>query len=600
MHTPRSTSALSPDLVTLSQQHLESGNIEAAEAVARTQLKRQPKDMAASYLLGLALSRMGQLDAAAFFLRGPAQMEPAQRDCQCEYGRVLFDIGKYQQGIEYLRRATQTDPTSAYAWEQLCRALLRAGMFVDAVNAGEQAVQLDSANTKAMTAIGTAWAALGASDEAARWYGKAVKATPHRIEAASAWAYFLNYIDAKPDDLAMAHKRCGAAANAAVVFDVAMPEREARNGGPLRIGFLSPDFRDHPVARFMLPLLRNIDREKFDVYLYHLHPTRDAVSRECGALAKTWRVVGHLPLPQLAQTIATDQLDVLVDLAGWTGNTGIAAMALRLAPLQASYLGYPSNTGIDEIDIRLVDAVTDPEVAGYRGNGGGTGPAINEAPRRLPGCFVCWAPPRNAPPVKQRTPDAPITFGSFNYIGKLSARCLKTWGRMLAGVPNSRLLIKGKGLDDARNAAVLSGILARNGIDHSRVQLRGTIASYTAHLAAYNDIDIALDPFPYNGTTTTCEALWMGVPVLTLAGTMHAGRVGASLLTAVGLGDAWVCETEDTYVAMATAFARDKAALALLRNSLRGRVAGSMLCDGAGFARRFERTVLEMKTALRA
>jgi predicted O-linked N-acetylglucosamine transferase (SPINDLY family) len=254
--------------------------------------------------------------------------------------------------------------------------------------------------------------------------------------------------------------------------------------------------------------------------------------------------------------------------------------------VQATYIGYPNTTGVPTIDYRIVDGITDPP---------GAEALATEKLVRLDGCFLCYAPPEQAPAVAPPPRDANgfVTFGSFNAIKKFAPGMIALWARLLHEVPNSRLVIKSGGLSGRTAREHLSGLLKREGIPEVRFELLEKFDSKQEHLAAYGGIDIALDTSPYNGTTTTCEALWMGVPVVSLATRLHAGRVGDSLLTAVGL-TALVAKSAEEYIAIAKGLADDPARTAELRRTMRERVRTSPLCDAKAFAVKFEREMREM------
>jgi predicted O-linked N-acetylglucosamine transferase (SPINDLY family) len=284
-----------------------------------------------------------------------------------------------------------------------------------------------------------------------------------------------------------------------------------------------------------------------------------------------WRDIVALPDAQAAALVRRDAIDILVDLAGHTGESRLLMLALHPAPLQMTWLGYPGTTGVPAIGWRIGDAIADPPGVAH----------TTEAMIRLP-TFLCYGAPA-APPVASR-PDGPVTFGCFNNARKLAPRTLAAWARLLAALPDATLVLKAKGL---AQPAIASPIRKAFGDVASRVVLHDYVDDTQAHLAAYGAIDIALDTFPYCGTTTTCEALWMGVPVVTLAGDRHSARVGASLLTAAGLPELIAHDLED-YVARALALAADAPRRAALRAGMRKRLAASPLMDARGFARSLE------------
>jgi predicted O-linked N-acetylglucosamine transferase (SPINDLY family) len=284
--------------------------------------------------------------------------------------------------------------------------------------------------------------------------------------------------------------------------------------------------------------------------------------------------------------VRQDGIDILVDLAGHSGANRLMLFARKPAPVQASWLGYPNTTGIAAIDFRITDAIADPPSADA---------LHSETLVRLADGFLCYQPPGDARSVAPLPAFAAghVTFGSFNNLAKVTPEVVRRWATILGAVPGSRLMLKSHSFADAGTSDRYGGLFAASGIAAERLDLLPRILATEGHLASYHRIDIALDPFPYNGTTTSCEALWMGVPVVTLAGSRHAGRVGASLMSRLGL-DALVAADEAAYVATAARLAGDLPALTALRDGLRERMRRSKLCDAAGFAREMEGAFLRM------
>jgi len=354
----------------------------------------------------------------------------------------------------------------------------------------------------------------------------------------------------------------------------------------LRVGYVSGDFRRHSVAYFFEPLLMHHDREAFEVFCYSNVRDPDQVTGRIRAQSEHWRPIASLDDDAAAAMIRADGIDILVDLAGHTEHNRLLLFARRPAPLQLSWLGYPNITGLSAIDHRIVDAVTDPPDAALE-------PLTDSIPReqlhRLHRCFLCYRPfedaPEPAPPPM--VADGAVTFGSFNNLTKVNAEVVRVWSLALDRIPGSRLLLKTGQLADARTREQVLAEFARHGIDGSRLQLIGRIPDLTAHLDCYSRVDIALDTFPYNGTTTTCEALWMGVPVVTLSGSAHRARVSASLLRHAGLPE--LCaESEPAFLDLVETLASDVDALAALRQGLRRRLAASPVCDAADFTSAME------------
>lgn len=349
---------------------------------------------------------------------------------------------------------------------------------------------------------------------------------------------------------------------------------------PLRIGYTSADFRHHAVASFFAPVLAAHDRKSLQIHLYGEVRKPDAITERLQGMADHWLTTCDLDAPALAARIRADGIDVLVDLAGLTAGARLDAFAFRPARVQLTWLGYPATTGLDArtgLDGRIADAWSDPP--------GLTDAHFTERIHRLPSGFTAYRPLDEAPPPAKRS--GPLTFGSFNNAAKISDAAVALWVRALNAVPGSRLLLKNHALADRYIQRELRERFARAGLAGERLDLKPATAAYNDHLLAYGEIDIALDTFPYHGTTTTCEALWMGVPVLTRLGATHASRVGGSLLSRLGL-TAWIADSDDAFVAKAVSSAQDRAALAALRNELRPLMASAPLFDPAAIARDLE------------
>lgn len=360
-----------------------------------------------------------------------------------------------------------------------------------------------------------------------------------------------------------------------------LPAPPHRKPGPLRVGFLSPDLREHSVAYFIRPIIEHLDRGRFVVACYMSCAQQDGVTERIRKASDLWRDVSLGTQAAIANCIRNDDIDVLVELAGHTAGGSMFAVAMKPARLHLTYLGYPGTTGLPAVDCRIVDTHTDPTGSPYDAQR-----HASERLVRLDPCFLCYTPPEDAPPVASRDLSSPITFGSFNAMKKTTRRTLQMWSRVLAGVPGSRLYLKNSSLKNASLRDDLFARLADVGIARDRIELAPFTASTREHLMCYGNIDIALDTFPYHGTTTTCEALFMGVPLVSLAGDAHVSRVGVSLLHATGNAQ-WLANDEDEYVAIAHQLATDRAALSLHRGQLRDRMLASTLCDTAAMARRF-------------
>jgi protein O-GlcNAc transferase len=353
----------------------------------------------------------------------------------------------------------------------------------------------------------------------------------------------------------------------------------------LRVGYVSADYHSrNPVPKFVVPLLRGHDRGGFEVFGYSNVSAPDAVTARVQACCDAWRDIHALTDDAAAELIHRDEIDILFDLGGhWSGNR-LGVFARQPAPVQISYLGYPGATGLPHIQYRISDQWADLP--------GEPAPGLI----RLPCSYFCFDPPPDAPRPDELCPCTRrgyVTLGSFNYRPKITPRVVAAWAAILRGLPHSRLLLHRHDLDAADIRDSLLTQFAAQGVDRARVVFEDSRTSLSAHLGLYRDVDLALDTFPYNGATSTCEALWMGVPVVTCAGATHASRVGASLLSAVGL-DALVTSSESAYVRTATALAADPEALRRIRCGLRERMQASSLLKPAQFLVAFERALLHI------
>jgi protein O-GlcNAc transferase len=360
-----------------------------------------------------------------------------------------------------------------------------------------------------------------------------------------------------------------------------------RPGRRMRVGYLSPDFWLHPVAHFMAPVLSHHDRGRFEVFCYYTGQREDAMTARLTKSSEHWHQVAGVSDEDLERILRAAELDILVELTGHSNHQRLAVLATRVAPVQVSYLGYPNTTGVAAIDYRITDARADPPGESDR--------VHSEKLLRLPGTFLCYAPPA----AKVEATAAPfhrtghITFGSFNNFAKISPVTIKLWSRVLGSVPNSKLLVKTRGLEDPGLRALLLARFREQGMEADRFEFMPPILDQREHLQTYGKVDIALDSFPYHGTTTTMEALWMGVPVVTLEGDRHASRVGASILSALGMVDC-VAQTQEEYVQIAARLAATHSDLDVLRQQLRPRLSKSPLTDGARFTAHLEQAYLKM------
>ena len=530
--------------------------------------------------LGACRAHLGDFTGGRDALQRAANLTPEDARILNNLAVIEIRLGRTTDAAGHCRQALASAPDYPAALNNLGIALQHDGALGEAEILHRRAIDLDPG-------LADAWANLGVALRGQSRYEEAVAAFTRSIElkpgAAALWSNRLLCLQYDPsrdaEEVFAAHLDFGRAFGSGKRAGPAAPpldvEAGYRAGRPLRVGYVSPDFRSHSVAFFLEPLLAAHDASAVESFCYSDVAAPDRVTARLKGLAIHWRDTAGLDDRSLAGLVRRDRIDILVDLAGHTAGNRLALFALKPAPVQATWLGYPGTTGLSEIDYRLTDAISDPDDAFH-----------SERPVRLPHGFHCYLPPENAPePV--RNGNRPPTFGSFNNLSKVTPEVMAAWCALTASVPDAHLLLKSRPLADAEVRARYLDIAGTAGLPPERVRLVGHVPDLAAHLALYAEVDVALDPFPYAGTTTTCEALWMGVPVVTIRGDSHAGRVGASLLTHAGL-DELIAGDVGEAASIARDLIGDSARLERYRGELRGRLAAGPLCDAPAFARAFE------------
>lgn len=563
------------------------GEPNEAMSCCRRATTLDPNHSQAYYNLATAHKDLGQSEAAIAAYRQALRCKPDYVEAWDGLGFALMSTGHIDDAIAAYRELLRRRPKDAKAYANLGSCLQAQGRLEEAANACREALKVDPANAGIHDKLGCVLCEQGLYGEAMNSHRKALAIAPNDVIAHSNLLLTMHYLPgSNPDELFAEHRSWGQSqANVAPVSithhaNIRDPERR------LRVGYVSSDFRAHSVAFFLEPLLTNHNRAVVETVCYSGVANPDATTERLRKTAGQWRDIGRLNDEQAVNMIRTDGIDILVDLAGHTGGSRLRVFARKPAPIQITYLGYPDTTGLDVMDYRFTDALADPE---------GADRYYTEKLIRLPRGFLCYRPLEDSPavsPLPARTKGF-VTFGSFNNLSKINSRVIDLWVRLLREVPDARLFIKNPSLTDTFTREHYYGLFEQRGIGRDRVELRGRTATQAEHLALYSHIDIGLDTFPYNGTTTTCEALWMGVPVITLSGLTHAGRVGRSLLTSAGLRE-FVAHDAADYVARAAALAGDIPSLSALRAGLRDGVRASSLCDAATFARNFETALREM------
>lgn len=492
--------------------------------------------------------------------------------------RDRFQYGPAEQAFRRALAHAPDDPHCTVHFADLLRAMGRPS---EAVRLCREVLARDADHAAAWNGLGCALVDLGRMAESERCFERALGLDPHaaHVRHNAGSGAMLNRLyrhGVSASELHAMHRDWGRRAYPTLP---PRPPRTYDGTRRCRVGFLSGDFRYHAMAHFIEPLLAHLDRGRFEIVCYDVKRGDDPIAERLRGLPLTWRDAGDMNEVQLEGVMRADGLDLLVDLMGHTLGTRLNVLARRPAPVMAVWLGYPFTTGFPGFDYRIADPWTDPP---------DSQPLNTERLAVLPRTQFCYRPSCELPATPALPADGgegTITFGSRNAVCKLNPAVIRTWAAILSAVPGSRLLLQAGGLDDLGAAGRLYGLFEANGIGPERLAFEG-FDPRPDNLLHYQRIDIALDTFPFNGGATTCDALWMGVPVITLAGEASFARMGASILTALGHAE-WIATTPDAYVRGAAALALDRPRLRELRSTLRARMKASPLCDEAGFAQAF-------------
>ncbi|XVE75927.1 hypothetical protein DITRI_Ditri12bG0130900 [Diplodiscus trichospermus] len=544
----------------------------------------------AMYNLGVAYGEMLKFDTAIVFYELAFHFNPHCAEACNNLGVIYKDKDNLDKAVECYQLALSIKPNFSQSLNNLGVVYTVQGKMDAAASMIEKAIIANPTYAEAYNNLGVLYRDAGNISMAISAYEQCLKIDPDSRNAGQNRLLAMNYINEGDDDkLFEAHRDWGRR------FMRLYPQYDSWDNlkdpeRPLVIGYISPDYFTHSVSYFIEAPLIYHDYGNYKVVVYSAVVKADAKTNRFrekvmkkGGL---WRDIYGIEEKKVASMVRDDKIDILVELTGHTANNKLGTMACRPAPIQVTWIGYPNTTGLPTIDYRITDSLADPP---------NTKQKHVEELVRLPECFLCYTPSPEAGPV----PPTPalsngfVTFGSFNNLAKITPKVLQVWARILGAVPNSRLVVKCKPFccDSIRQKFLTT--LEQLGLESVRVDLLPLILLNHDHMQAYSLMDISLDTFPYAGTTTTCESLYMGVPCVTMAGSVHAHNVGVSLLSKVGLG-CLIAKNDNEYVQLALQLASDVTALQKLRTSLRDLMSKSPLCDGQNFIRGLEATYRNM------
>jgi len=543
-------------LLAAGDMHLYHSRDEQALACWQRCIQAHPDNGDAYLKCGLLLYQAKQNEAAVRYLRKAVAAEPERADLLAKLGFTLTELGALEEAGSIARQLIARAPDHPETWMLNGFIQVQSANIREGLNAFERLLKIDPG------------AGTGISNRC----------------FSSLYADFLS-----AEEVSALHRKLSKRITD-VVQAHSLPLRRRQPGERIRVGYLSPDFRSHPVGFFMEPVLEQHDHEAFEIIAYALQSrVGDDLGQHLLDCCDHQRLCGDLNDQQLTERIRADDLDILVDLGGYTANCRMTVLARRVAPVQALYLGYPGTTGMAEMDWIIADHRLIPAAAEA---------LYSERPARLPHSFLCFKPRPDTPDVAPlpALENGHITFGSYNNLPKLSSRCLTLWAKVLLAVKDSRLVLKALAFADAGIQAKVLKRFDELGVDADRIELLGPTVPVSRFLDSYRRMDIGLDTLPYNGGTTSCDALYMGVPVISLAGRHFYERMGASILGALGRTE-WLASDEQGYVRAACELASDIQRLAAVRKGLRKEMQDSPLCDASGFTRALEDRYREMLQA---
>lgn len=630
----------------------KAGRLQEAEAAYRAIIESEPNSADAYHFLGLVEAGTGRLEAAEASISKAVALESDRPTFHYNLGFVLQGRERFAKALEHYQRSLDLEPNQPAGHYNVGLVLSRLRRFEEASKAFEAAIALQASYAEAWGNLGAARRSLGDNAGAIKACNKALALNQMQAEVlvtlgnaakdegdyGAALGHYRAATGINPS-LVTAHFNLGntlielgqmadgrAALEKAISIDPTdkgaqdnllmsrlyepseterslyeahmvaskslpgakeLARKDDASDRPLKLGFVSADLKRHSCAYFLEPLFEALKQRTVQVFAYSMVIKPDEITERLKSLCDKWTDAIPLGDEELAGEIQKDGIDVLIDLSGHTAGNRLSVFARKPAPVQVSWLGYPATTGLPSIDARLTDALADPK--------GDADQWHSETLVRLPNSFLLYRAPEDAPTIAPLPAQANgfITFGSFNNLSKINPEVIESWCRILSDTPDSQLMLKGRTMASPGVRDSLRSQFEKRGIGAERLRLIDWLPRSENPLALYNEVDIALDTFPYNGTTTTCEALWMGVPVVGFIGSRHAGRVGASLLTSVRLTD---CLASDraTYEQTAIDLAKDTQSLSFIRQSLRDQMATSPLCDGPLFARQFEAALRDL------
>jgi len=573
----------------IASAHRQAKRFDEAEAMARLALSSNPQLVQATALLAGILHDRGDVAAAEAFLRQTLEQSANPCPFHLALGNLLRLQNRLQEATVHYRQAVNLDSNLAEAWSGLGQCHFELHDTTQSIEAYRRHEALAPENAEVAYNLGVVLKHQGDLEAAAGAYADAIRLQPNYELALHGLIYTLNFAALRPMPAIAALNRewC----------DQHYPPEDRTpfegkslplGGGKLKVGFLSAEIGSHAVSFFLESFLRYYDRDKLMVFLYETHARTCEHRTQLHGLVDGVRQVYAQTNAEARQTILSDQIDILVDTTSCMRSSRLALMAERCAPIQCHYIGFHGSTGVRAVDYYIGDPEYTPEEFDSH---------VIEKVWRLPRCFVGYQMPENLPTPTSGDPGQPLTFGCFNNLTKVRGETLDLWAEVLQAIPEARLLLKDVRCADLANRERVLRHLRLKGIAPQRIELVDRVASWQAHMALYNRVDIALDTIPLNSGTTGFDALVMGVPLVAMRGNWMGARLTSSMLKALGRPE-WIAENRGEYVQILQTLAADRSALAAIKQSLRAEVLASELCDQRGLARDLGGAFGEMEESL--
>tara|TARA_R110002073_G_scaffold118918_1_gene258397 strand:- start:255979 stop:257769 length:1791 start_codon:yes stop_codon:yes gene_type:complete len=565
-------------------KQINAGNLQSAGTAITQLVRKYPALGETNHVASGYFTQIKEQDRAIYYAQRALKADPTNPGYLVALGVLLVQINNHETAIGHLEQALKIDPKTPQAKGVLAVSYTQLGKVAKARAMFNQAIADSPDDHESAMNLALLESDIGNANKAVEMMQRLITRFPDNPVLHDSLCMFATYDDQlSPSEVFDIHKKFGNC----IQSRVRAPKSYANDPDPnrkVKLGFISPDFIQHSIVYFLEPIFKNIDRTKFEICMYFTATRADETTKTLESQADIWRHCSA-GMAQAHKQVVQDQVDVLFELTGHFASNLLPIFAAKPSPVSISTIGYANTTGLDTVDVRIIDSITDPSPQADT--------LATEKLIRIDNCFLCYAPPANAPAVEQSLPDRPFTFGSFNDLRKISPSTLNTWAEILIANPSAVLMLKSSRFGDHEVCEEFATRFKDRGIEPSRLILKGRTQTLQEHLAMYNQIDCALDTFPYTGTTTTCESLWMGVPVITLTGNSHAGRVGASLLHAVGLDDLVTIEHQ-AYIDCATSKAKQGSPSTKDRIALRTQMQISPLLDAPTYTKNFESIIHDL------